>query len=185
MFLSQENCLFDTSKYPLNNTICLKQDVMLKDVKDFKVFINELEKIGLNPIQVEENKLLFFRKNVNSDFIQKFSFICFENSQEKMKALNHLNQIVFGGKTNILKCNPIYFYIKCDPFNFKDFSTVIKKTDGIIEIQQNVLSIENPIELTYMAFDSADSLNKAALILASLKKETDVNEQIENKFISF
>lgn len=81
-----------------------------------------------------------------------------------MKALNHVNSILFTGRENYVRYKPDLYYIKCDPWRYplKDFpfnnsyifNIFTRILNYVVDYQENVVSIEHPIELTYIGFKS-------------------------------
>lgn len=104
-FLSPKDILFITFEYPLQSTIVLNEDMIFKNKKDFLCVLNEIESIGIKPINVERDKLYLYEEFFLRKLFQKFSFICFKNEIDKMRALNHINSIVYKGKKNVLNYN--------------------------------------------------------------------------------
>ena len=162
--LIEENVLFNLKKFSLKNSIYFNEEVMLQNKDDFDIIVNEIKSFGLKPISIERNKLILIKKTVlSNNLFQRFSFICFNSEKEKMEALNHINPIVLKYRNNVLCLNASLHYVKIDPS--KCFPQIIinpqvllinamNAMSGIADFQQNVFSIECPIELTYIGFSS-------------------------------
>lgn len=165
-FLSaNDDILFEKHNYPLQNVIMFNESLILKDKNDFDVILNEIQSIGLKPINVERNKLYSYDFCPMKKLFQVFSFICFSTEKEKMEALNHINSIVYKGKKNILHYNLDLTYARIDetciaPHAIDKISDLFRYFKGFEDIQRNVLSIENPIAKTYIGFDQSKHMKK-------------------------
>ena len=83
-----------------------------------------------------------------------------------MKALNHINSIIYTNNENVLKYKLNLHYGKIDdsayPKNVRDNLVILFNSfKGFEDIQEHVLSIENPVVRTYVGFDSIKNLKKA------------------------
>lgn len=171
-FLLKKNLIFDTSLYPLENDIIFKEELILNKKSDFDVIINEIisfkEKKPIVPINIERDKLYFYDDSCINKLFQKSTFICFKNKIDKMEAINHINEIVYKGKKNILKYDLELHYssIDCDglpTYIRKLIPEIFQTAKGVVDFQPNVLSIESPIHRTYIGFDSVENLKNGYL----------------------
>lgn len=163
-FLIRKNLIFDSSKYPLDNTIMIKEDIELKNKIDFEIIVNVIKSLkSIEIVNIERNKLYLYMNNHIDNLFQKSSFICFRNKFDKMVALNHINKIIFEGKENILKYNINLHYATIDDTVFIEkvrilIPSIFQCSKGFRDYQQHVLSIESPIPRTYVGFDSIANL---------------------------
>ena len=81
--------MFNTYKYPLQNDIIINEKMILQNPDDFEIIVKEIESIGIIPIYVERNALYSYDKYSLRKLFQVFSFICFKNEIDRMRALNH------------------------------------------------------------------------------------------------
>ena len=158
-FLLKNKLLFNKTKYQLKNTIILNEDVIFSNIEDFNKTINEINKLGIKIVKIERNKLFVYEKHRHNKLLQIFSFIVFENEKDKMIALNHINQIVYMYKENILRYNVDLHYAKIQELSIPSFKKYINLIPNAADIQHKVFSIENPIPATYIGFKSINSLN--------------------------
>ena len=160
-YLVKENLAFDSSKYPIENTIIINEKMVLKNENDFDVIVEYIKSsTTVSPIYTARNLLFVhhLKKKSKRGLISKYSFIVFKNEQEKMTALNNINSILFR-HANALTYNPSLFYVRYDIRKInqeyrKEFLNAIKKLPGCREIQNSVFSIENPCDRLYIAFDT-------------------------------
>lgn len=163
-YLSQQKCLFDWKKYSVKKAIYFNEEVTLKRKEDFDLIVNEIESFGIKPINIERNKLLFLEDPHENQFLRNLSFICFKSISDKLKALNHINSILFRDKDNVMKFNPSLYYLKIDPLKIKNLkvdpfpvlSKIVNDMTDVGDFQMNVYSIESPVELTYIGFKSQE-----------------------------
>lgn len=159
-FFRDTNSEYDCNTYPLKNSIIINECVVLQKFTDFTIILKEIVNFGIKPIQIFQNSILYFSKPIDNYFWRILSFICFENEVDKMKVLNHLNKIIFKGEKNILKYKFSLHYVKVDSAKHSSviFQKVLNSFRGVLDIQTNALSIENPMKLTYIGFDTLSSL---------------------------
>ena len=163
--LEQQDILFNTPQFPLPNDIIINEKMILQNEFDFDIILNEIESQKIFPINVERNKLYLYEHNSLKKIFQRFSLICFKNEIEKMEAVNHLNSILYKGKNNVLQYNIELHYASIDEHIFsKDIRDqiplIFQQFKGIKDFQQNVVSLESPVEKTYIGFDSMKHLKK-------------------------
>lgn len=165
--LYSKGVLFNTYKYPLQNNIVINEKMIFQNQDDFEIIVKEIESIGIKPINVERNKLYSYDDYSLKKLFQIFSFICFKDSKDKMKALNHVNSIIYKGHTNILHYNEDLYYASFDDsFHSPSIRNFLPKLfhsfKGVEDFQRYVLSIENPVERIYIGFDSNKHLKKCS-----------------------
>ena len=160
-FLLSKNLIFDTSVYPLENYIIIKEHMVLEKSEYFDIIVNEIK--TKNPIKIVRNALYFYNDHCINNLFQISSFICFKNKADKMEALNHINNIVYKGKKNILQCKLKLHYATIDDTVYptkirKLIPKIFNCIKGVVDFQPYVLSIESPVERTYIGFDSIENL---------------------------
>ena len=165
--LAPQGIIFKTSDYPLSKDIIINEQMILPRNCDFDLILNEIKSIGIEVINVDRNKLFLheYPDRVRKLF-ERFSFICFANEVDKMEAVNHLNSCVFKGKKdNVLHYKVELHYASFDDHIYPQFirekiPLIMKDFKGMLDCQQNVVSIECPIEKTYIGFDTIEHLRK-------------------------
>ena len=163
-FLTNREILFKTFNYPLLNDIVINEKMVLEDPNDFYVILKEIESV-VKPINVERDKLYIYDYNHYFKLFQRFSFICFKDEKDKMKAVNHINSIVFKNKKNVLKYETNLFYASINELLYPErireqIPKLFQMFKGVEDIQRSVLSFENMVEKTYIGFDSIKHLKK-------------------------
>ncbi|KAK8898041.1 hypothetical protein M9Y10_000301 [Tritrichomonas musculus] len=165
-FLIPNGLVFDKIKYPLENNIILNEKMILKKENDFDFIVNQFKKIKINPINIERNRLYLYGNYFIRKLFQTFSFICFSNENDKMKALNHINSIVYPDMKKVVRYKLNLHYGKIDDSAYpnivrENLFRIFQSFKGFRDIQEHVFSIENPVERTYVGFDTLKHLRKS------------------------
>lgn len=163
--LIQKRLIFNSAEYPLKNTIIINEKIVLQNEKDFDIIIKELKSKNNKPIHIERNKLLIYDCNQVRKLFGTFSFICFSKQELKMRALNFINESIYKDKKNVFKYKLKLYYASINENSYpKCISDYIPKIfnsfKGVEDIQRSVLSIESPVEKTYIGFDTIKHLKK-------------------------
>lgn len=104
-----------------------------------------------------------------------------------MRALNHINLIVYKGKKNILKYKLDLHYAslndRCFPKYVRDLvPEIFQQIKGFCDIQRYVLSIESPVERTYVGFDSHKHRKKCYYKFTYKKNLVHFRKNTDNMF---
>lgn len=82
-----------------------------------------------------------------------------------MTVVNHLNSILYKDKSNVLQYNTEYIYAAIDdhfyPQNVREqIPKIINSFKGVMDFQHYVVSVESPVEKSYIGFDNLNHLKK-------------------------
>lgn len=162
--LLQKDIIFNSSKYQLENNIIINEKMILNDDLDFNAIVEEIKTKNIKTTSIQRKKLYLYNHS-KSKLFQLFSFICFRNEKDKMRAINHINKIVFKGKNNVLKYNKELHYASINVFmypkNIRDLiPSIFDSIEGVKDVQSLKVSIDCPIEKTYVGFDTLENMKK-------------------------